>query len=292
MNALSVVTALLSALSNAASLVLQRRASVGLASVPGRGPRAIVARLAQPLRRLGWWGGAAATLLSAAFQVIALDSGQLSVVQPLLASELLFTLLLGSIAFRRRPSPELWRAFLMLAAGLAIFLIAASPSGGDGTASGVQWMGAGIALSSTVAALVLVALRVRGTVRAAVLGAATAVCFASTAALLKEVTRRFPGGAQAVLTTWQTYAAALVGVLSVLLLQWTLRAGSLAGSQPALTLGDAMLSVALGVLLFGETIELGWRIVIELGGIALMGFGVLGLAGSHIVAPDTAASDD
>ncbi|HWG26658.1 DMT family transporter [Actinospica sp.] len=292
MNALSVVTALLSALSNGASLVLQRRASVGLKPVAGRGPRVILARLAQPLARVTWWGGAAATILSAAFQVIALDSGQLSVVQPLLASELLFTLLLGSIVFHRRPSRALWMAFVMLAGGLAIFLIAASPSGGTGHAHGVRWLAVGVALSSTVAVLVLVALRVHGTVRAAVLGAATAVCFSATAALIKEVTRRFPGGAQAVLTTWHTYAAAIVGVLSVLLLQWTLRAGSLAGSQPALTLGDAMLSVALGVVLFGESIDLGWHVVIELAGIGLMAFGVLGLAGAHVIAPDSATLDE
>jgi hypothetical protein len=95
-----------------------------------------------------------------------------------------------------------------------------------------------------------------------------------------------------VLTTWHTYAAAIVGVLSVLLLQWTLRAGSLAGSQPALTLGDAMLSVALGVVLFGESIDLGWHVVIELAGIGLMAVGVLGLAGAHVIAPDSATLDE
>jgi hypothetical protein len=180
----------------------------------------------------------------------------------------------------------------MLAGGLAVFLIAASPSGGGDTAPGVRWLAAGCTLTALVAVLVLLALRIRGTLRAAILGAATAVCFSTTAALIKEVTRRFPGGAVAVLTTWHTYAAAFAGVLSVLLLQWTLRAGSLSGSQPALTLGDAMLSVALGVFLFGETINLGWHIVIELAGIGLMAFGVLGLAEAHVTAYDAAAAPE
>jgi AcrR family transcriptional regulator len=292
MNALTVVTALLSALSNAASLVLQRRASVAVTPVPGHGVRASVRRFIQPLTRLMWWCGALATLLSAAFQVIALDSGALSLVQPLLASELLFSLLLGAILFGQRPSGALWRAFVMLAGGLALFLVAASPSGGRDTAPGIRWFAAGCVLAGVLVVLVLTALRVRGTVRAAVLGSATAVGYATTAALIKEVTARFSGGAEAVLTTWHTYVAAAVGLLSVLLLQWALRAGSLTGSQPALTLGDAMLSVALGVFLFGETINLGWHVVTELLGLALIGYGVYGLTGMHAATAGEADWDD
>jgi AcrR family transcriptional regulator len=292
MNALTIVTALLSALSNAASLVLQRRASVAVAAVPGHGVRASVRRFIQPLTRVMWWCGALATLLSAAFQVIALDSGALSLVQPLLASELLFSLLLGAILFGQRPSGALWRAFLMLAWGLALFLVAASPSGGRDTAPGTRWFVAGCVLAGVLVTLVLTALRVRGTVRSAVLGAATAVGYATTAALIKEVTARFSGGAEAVLTTWHTYVAAAVGLLSVLLLQWALRAGSLTGSQPALTLGDAMLSVALGVFLFGETINLGWHVVTELLGLALIGYGVYGLTGVHAATAGEADWDD
>jgi drug/metabolite transporter (DMT)-like permease len=281
MNTLAVAMALLSALANAAATVLQRRASVDLAPVAGSGPRALTTRLLQPLRRAVWWGGAAAVIASAVFQVLALDSGRLSVVQPLLATELLFTLLLGALVFRRRPSPVLWRAFAMLAFGLALFLVAAAPSGGTGQASATRWLAVCGGLVCAVAILVTLALRLTGTPRAAALGTATAVCFAITAALIKEVTRQFPGGIGAVLTTWHTYAAAATGLAAILLLQWALRAGSLTGSQPALTLGDALISIALGAALFGEHIALGWHVAFELFGILLMGLGVLGLTGAH-----------
>ena len=281
MNALTVVMALLSAMSNGAATVLQRRASVGLRPLAGTGPRVVTARLLQPLARFGWWAGAAATGVSAICQVIALDAGRLSVVQPLLATELLFTLLIGALVFRHRPGLALWRAFLMLALGLALFLLASSPSGGGNEASGARWLAVGGGLASFVVLLLLVALHLRGIARAAVLGTATAACFSATAALIKEVTGRFPDGAGAVLTTWYTYAAALVGLLSVVLLQWTLRTGSLTGSQPALTLGDALISVALGALLFGERIALGWHVAFEVLGVALMAVGVLGLTGVH-----------
>jgi drug/metabolite transporter (DMT)-like permease len=281
MNTLAVTMALLSALSNAAATVLQRRASVGLAPVVGSGPRVLTTRLFQPLRRSVWWIGAGATIASAVFQVIALDSGRLSVVQPLLATELLFALLLGALIFRRRPGGTLWRAFATLALGLALFLVAASPSGGNAQASATRWLAVCGGLLCTVAVLLLVALRLEGRARAAVLGTATAACFSITAALIKEVTRRFPAGLGAVLTTWHTYVAALTGVVSILLLQWTLRAGSLTASQPALTLGDALISVALGVALFGEGIALGWHVFFEVFGVVMMALGVLGLTGAH-----------
>jgi drug/metabolite transporter (DMT)-like permease len=282
MNALTVAMALLSALSNAAVTVLQRRASVGLAPVRGSGSHALMVRLIQPLRRPVWWGGALATVASAVFQVLALDSGRLSVVQPLLATELLFTLLLGALVFRRVPTLALWRAFVMLAAGLALFLVAASPTGGGGVASTSRWLAVYGGLALAVAILVTIAaLRLGGTARAAVLGTATAGCYAATAALIKEVTQRFPDGLEAVLTTWHTWVAAFAGALSVVLLQWTLRAGSLTGSQPALTLGDALISVALGALLFGERVALGWHVLFEVFGVVLMALGVLGLAGAH-----------
>lgn len=283
MNALTVVMALLSALFNAAASVLQRRAAVEPAEVSGRSPRAVAARLAGIVSHPYWWAGATAMLLSAVFQVVALGTGQLAVVQPLLASELLFTLLIGAAVFRRRPGAGMWASFAMLAGGLALFLLSASPSQGGDRAGDWRWLAVGGVLACCVAALLAVAPRLRGPLQATTLGTATAACFALTAALVKEVTGRFPEGVPGVLTTWHTYAAAAVGLLAVLLLQWTLRAGSLSASQPALTLGDALISVALGVLLFGESIALGWRLLPEAAGVALMAAGIVGLTRSPAV---------
>ncbi|GGI94044.1 DMT family transporter [Streptomyces brasiliensis] len=284
MHVLTVAMALLSALSNAAASVLQRRAAVEPDGVSGRGVKAAAARLAGLLSQPYWWGGAVALILSAVFQVIALDAGQLAVVQPLLASELLFTLLIGAAVFRHRPGAGTWRSFVMLAGGLALFLLSASPSPGGDQAGDLRWLTVGGGSACCVALLLSAALRMRGPLQAATLGTATAACFAVTAALIKEVTGRFSEGPTAVLTTWHTYAGAATGLLSVLLLQWTLRAGTLSASQPALTLGDALISVCLGGLLFGENIALGWRLLPMAVGVGLMATGIVGLTRSPVVA--------
>ncbi|MEU6217823.1 DMT family transporter [Streptomyces sp. NPDC047022] len=282
MNHLTVALALLAALSNAAASVLQRRAATDEPG-GGGGIRQSVRWLARALRRRQWLAGAGLLALSAVLQASALAVGGLSVVQPLMASELLFTLVVGSVVFRRRPSRRTWLAFLALAAGLALFLGAAEPSPGRSTATTGRWPATGATVLCLVVLLVAVARPLQGAPRAALLGLASAVSFAATAALLKEVTGILAHGWGAVFTHWPLYATAAVGALSFVLLQSALRAGTLTASQPALTLGDALTSVALGWVLFGEEIALGVRVLPEVIGVALIGAGSIGLASAPTV---------
>jgi multidrug transporter EmrE-like cation transporter len=80
------------------------------------------------------------------------------------------------------------------------------------------------------------------------------------------------------LTAWQTYAFGAVGVGAVFLLSNAMQAGPLVASQPALTLGDATVSMILGVIVYEEHIRTGWWLLPELAGIALIVAGVFALA--------------
>jgi drug/metabolite transporter (DMT)-like permease len=277
MTGVTVLLALLAALSNAAASVLQRRAAVQEAEECGRA-RAVLRRLARLLRRPNWLAGSGLLALSSLLQAAALATGSLSLVQPLLAAELLFTLIVGSIAFRRTPDRRTWLAFAALAVGLALFLVSASPSAGRPTASAGAWLAGGTAAIGAVIVLVAVARPARSAARAALLGLASAVSFATTAALLKEAVGRLGQGPAAMFGHWSLYATGAVGAVAFLLLQSALGAGSLTASQPALTLGDAITSVILGWVLFDEVIQLGARVIPEVIGIALIGTGSLGLA--------------
>ncbi|WP_234425896.1 DMT family transporter [Streptomyces kebangsaanensis] len=245
---------------------------------PTAGSRAVRAR-----RRRFWLAGAALLAGSAVLQAAALAVGSLSLVQPLLATELLFTLMLGSVVFHWRPDRITWLSFLALAAGLALFLGAAAPSAGRATAEAGRWIPVGIALACLVTVLLVVARLVTGPPRAAVLGLASAVLFAVTAALLKEVTGLYPQGLAVLASDWTPYATAATGLAAFGLLQLAFHAGTLVASQPALTLGDAVTSVALGVALFGEEIALGVRLLPEAIGIGLLAAGTVGLARSPAV---------
>ncbi|MBL1084417.1 DMT family transporter [Streptomyces actinomycinicus] len=292
MIALTVLLALLAALSNASASVLQRRAAVQEPE-EGTGAGSAVRRFGHLLRRPYWLAGAGLLALSSLLQAGALAVGSLSLVQPLLAAELLFTLAVGSVVFRRRPDRRTWLAFLALAVGLALFLLAAAPSAGRPSAPPRAWLlGGGGALGAVV--LLLAASRpVRGAPRAALLGLASAVSFATTAALLKEAVGRLPDGPGAMFGHWALYATGGAGLIAFLLLQGAFAAGSLTASQPTLTLGDALTSVVLGWVLFAETIHLGLRLIPEAAGAALIGGGSIGLARAQAAAGewDTSASD-
>ncbi|MBN0042846.1 DMT family transporter [Streptomyces actuosus] len=273
----TVVLALLAALSNASASVLQRRAATD-GPAGGRGARSALRRPAHVPAGPAWPAGAALLAVSAVLQASALAVGGLSLVQPLPASELLFTLAVGSVVFRRRPGGHTWYAFTALAVGMALFLATAAPAEGRSTALPERWLPAGGALLGAVVLLLVAARLVRGPPRAALLGPASAVLFAGTAALLKEVMGRLPQGVGTVLSPWPPYATAAVGLPAFLLLQSAFHAGSLTVSQPALTLGDALTGVALGWALFDEHVMLGARLVPETIGVALIGLGSVGLA--------------
>ncbi|GAA3379355.1 DMT family transporter [Streptomyces sannanensis] len=279
---LSVALAVLAAFLNAVASVLQRRAAaVEPATVTANGRLSWLVRL---VRRPVWLAGAAAMAMAGASQAGALATGPLAVVQPIMTTELLFTLAVGSLVFRTRPGPGTWWAFAAMALGLAAFLVLTDPGEGLTTVPPDRWHRITVPTVATVAALLALSVRLRPAARAAVLGCATAIGFAVTAVLVKDTLGRLPEGVGAVWTSWQLYAVLIIGLASFLLLQVTLRAGTLVASQPALTLGDALLSVVFGAVLFDESIALGPRVVPEVAALALLVAGSVQLARSPLMA--------
>lgn len=279
----SVLLALLAALANAAASVLQRRAAATERVAPS-GRR--FSWLTHLLHRPVWMWGSAMLVFSGIFQAGALATGPLAVVQPVMATELLFTLVVGSVLFHRRPDTRAWWAFLAMVTGLAVFLALIHPSAGTTRVPVGRWLVMGAVLLVAIVLLLMLATRLPSSPRATVLGAATAFGFSATAALMKDAVARLSDGLVALLTAWQTYGVAVVGLGSFLLLQMALRAGTLVASQPALTLGDSLMSLVLGAVLFGEHLRLGLLVIPELGALALVGLGSFQLARTPEVSGD------
>lgn len=188
---LSVVMALLAALGNAAASVLQRQAAAAdLADTSGGRPGGRFGFV----RRPAWRWGAGLLALSGAAQALALATGPLAVVQPVMTTELLFTLVLAALVFRWPPGGRTWAAFLGMALGLAAFLLLAGPSGGMETVPPRRWLISAVPALAVTILLTVVARRLRGSARAAVLGSVTAIGFAFTAALIKDTLGLVSGG--------------------------------------------------------------------------------------------------
>ncbi|MCE3033747.1 DMT family transporter [Streptomyces sp. CMSTAAHL-2] len=270
---LAAAFAVAGAASNAVGTAFQRKA----ASASSRGGIRLLAEL---VRRPFWMIGMAGVICAALFQSLALVNGPLALVQPLFILELPFALLVAAPLMHRRLPPSGWWGVASCVAGLAVLLIAAAPHGALDQAPLTRWIPALCLCVGAMAVAVLLAAPGRPAARrAALLAAASATGNALTAALLKSASGTFADeGFLAFLRSWQTYGFALAGVAAVLLLENALQAGPLAAAQPALTIGDAVVSLALGIALFHERIRTGWWLVPEACGALMIIAGVLVLS--------------
>jgi drug/metabolite transporter (DMT)-like permease len=280
---LCVILALLTSLSNASASVLQRRAA-SQASSSRSMHLSLIADLA---RRKVWLAGIGLVIAAALFQAGALAAGPVALVQPIFIIELPLALLLASLVMRRRIPRRIWIAVAAVTIGLGTGLAVAQPGGGADHAANGLWVLALIAVGAFELVLISAALRVRGEPRAALLGLAAACGYALTAALLKEAMAALGVGPRAFFTTWQLYATAVAGVGALFLLQNALQAGTLVASQPMLTVGDALISISLGVVLFGEQLRTGWWLPLEIACLAVIVVGCIEIAKSDLaIAPD------
>ncbi|SCF90786.1 hypothetical protein GA0115280_119620 [Streptomyces sp. Cmuel-A718b] len=272
---ISVLFAVLTALSNGSASVLQRRAAM---EVPDSEAMRL-SLMTRLVRQKVWLAGIGLVIVAAVCQAIALATGPIAVVQPIFVTELPLTLLVAGLVMRVRADAAVWSGVAAVTAGLALGMAAAAPVEGRDTVEDLAWIPALLVTGVFEAGLIVAALRTRGNARAALLGLAAACGYALTAALMKDAMANLDdGGVVALLASWQLYATAAAGVGALFLLQNALQAGSLVAVQPMLTLGDALISILYGVTLFDEELRTGWWLVPELVALALIAAGCVRLA--------------
>ncbi|NKZ03847.1 DMT family transporter [Actinomadura latina] len=274
-----IVLALLAGASNALASVLQRRVAKTAPEADAFKPALILDLLRSPM----WLAGIGALIAAFVLQAAALSIAGLSLVQPLLAVELPFTMILIACLPPRGLDRVPWTAVILLSAGLAVLLFALSPDESYTRPGTAAWSIATAGTVACVAGLGALARLISGPVRAVLLGVTTSIGFALTAAFMNTATHDFERGVRAVLTSWQLYAMALAGLASLYLLQNALQSGSLVAVQPALTISDPVASIVLGVYLFGEDVRGGPWIVLEAAGMALILLGSIGIARSPLL---------
>lgn len=212
-------------------------------------------------RNRTWIAGIIADAFGFIAQAVALSIGRLAVVQPLLVSSVVFALPLGRRITGQRIRRRDISAATVVTGGLAVFLLVADPSGGRDDAPFGQWLICAGVCAALCTPLVIAARRASPGRRAALLGTATGVLFALSAALTKAVTDELGGGIWAVLTDWHLYALGIVGYVSMTLNQLALTTGVLAPAVATAMAFDPIASVVIGTTLLQESLHettLGW----------------------------------
>jgi drug/metabolite transporter (DMT)-like permease len=286
---LAVALALAGSGCYAVAVVTQQRAAASLRSGQIFDP-ALLTRL---VRRKAWLAGLVMVLAGFGLQAAAVGLGRLVLVEPALASGLLFALALAAWRDRRRLRAAEWAAALVAVAGLAVFVGASQPAGGQRTAAASVLGIAAAAVAGLVGLCWLLASRFPPSRRALVIGVAGGVAAGANDALIKSVAVLAVDHRFALFADLRLYLLIVVGLLTYTIQQNGYRAGGLAAFLPAFAVLEAVTGSLLGLVIYNE--RLGDRpvqIVIEVAACAAATWGIVRLARPvGTIAPRLASAD-
>jgi drug/metabolite transporter (DMT)-like permease len=245
--ALALVAAVLFAVASA----VQQQSAADVPQAQARGGRLLLTLACSPR----WWAGTVGDTAGFAAQAAALGLGSLLLVQPLLVTTLLVALPLGARwGGRRLRRPDwVWAALLVLA--LALFAVVGEPTEGVDRAGWRSWLPAAVLLGLLVGGCLAGAAVHRGTARSVLLAVAAGVAYGVGAALTKGVVSLLDDGVPALLTSWETWVLVVAMGGGTLLQQSAYQAGALEASLPAVTVGEPVVAVALGIAVLGERLR-------------------------------------
>lgn len=238
------------------------------------------------LHRPMWLAGIAAMVGGQVMGAAALGLAPLVVVEPLLATNMLFALPLAALWSRRRLRRPEWLGAACVVAGLALFLVLDRPQQTDLVLIGPkQLLVIGPCTAALVVALMTAAPRRRPRVRALLLAAAAGVVFGVQDLLTQQVVGRLGNGFLTGLESWPVPAVVVTAIVGLTLSQNAFSAADLSASLPALTLAEPISGFLLSVLLLGQAVRTApWLLLAGTGGLALMIVGLILLTRSPLLA--------
>lgn len=236
------------------------------------------------VRNPRWLLGITADTVGTILHVMAIATGPVILVQPLLVLQLPISLPIATMLGAPRPGWRHYAACGWIIAGLAVFFaIVGNP--GDASVMSVQVSLVSSLIVGTlgVAALAAVSRSKWSAVKAATWGGVAGAWFGFVAVLLDSVTTIWNNQGLDALIDDQFLvplaALAILGAASVIVTQRSYQLGDLAASFPANTAVDPLVSVVFGVILLEESIPMSPVLAVAyVGCLAAIGYGTVRLA--------------
>lgn len=251
---ISAGAALVAGMCLAATGLLQQRA----ASKQPADKQFSLRLMADLVRNPKWLAGIGAAVASYVFQAVALATGPLSLVQPLVVSELLFAIPISARLHRNRLRTREWAGIITVTAGLVIGIVAADPHRGHPIQPFSSWIWALVIVVVIATAGVIIGKSVSGPARASLFALSGATVMALQSALYAATIAELRDDIGHTFLTWQPYALIVASLTGLFLVQNAYQAGPLAASMPVMDAVLPMVSIGLGVGLFGEHIRTTW----------------------------------
>ena len=235
------------------------------------------------LRKPRWLIGIGCMVAGQLLAAYSIGHAALTLVEPLLTTYLLFALLLAVPMSKQAVRWTEVAGALLLCAGVALLSVSRSTKPiGLSFGSFSHWFVAAI-----IAGIAFVAVqagqRAGGPARATLTGLAAGLVFGIQDALTRQTLEIMQGhhSVSVLLTSWPPYCLLGAGIVGLWLMQSAFSAGPLHASLPAIAAGEPVAGIALGIVVFGDRIQITpGLLAIEAGGIAALIVGVVMVARS------------
>jgi drug/metabolite transporter (DMT)-like permease len=264
------------ALFGASSVLMHTQARAAPAEHSLR-PSLMVHLVQQP----AWLAGIGAQIAGFGLLAVALEMGSLSLVQSIIPAGLLLALPLAARVSGKRLRRADWLAAAATVAGLAVALVIADPATGRSTPTTEGWIVL-FAFTIVVSAVMIAGTGgVAGAPRAVALAVAAGLVLGLNAVVTKAAATAFKDGIGHGLSSWETYALAVLGLTGLLLMQSAFQVGDIEWSLPTLTVVNPVLSIIVGVTLLDEKVAAhGAGLVLLVVSLGVMVWGLIALARS------------
>ena len=247
---LAALIMLLSALSYGVSYVFQHKGTQDTVanSTEGKvGP-------AKLLKNKFYLTGVILFILGFCIHIVALAFGSVSVVQPLIVTELIFIPFASAILLKTKISGKEWGAIVAVTAGLAGFLFVAMPTEGHNAPTFTDWV---ITIGGTVlvcAILTGVGVKSALVIRAALLGISAGLVNGLMALTAKGALH---GSIVEMLSNPLTYLTILIALSTFATVALAFKAGPITISSPSIIATNPVYSTLMSMWLFGDIIRSG-----------------------------------
>lgn len=203
-----------------------------------------------------WLGGIGCMVAGQILGALALTVGDLSRVEPLLATNLLFAMALARWLGDQALGWTGWAGVVALSGGVAVFIVAGRPQHGTATVGPLRYWLVLAVLLGISGVLVLAAMAVDLVHRPALLAGSAGVLYGVQDALTRTSgTIASHSGIVRLLISWQPYALVAAAIVGLLLVQSAFEAGPLRESLPPLSAAEPLAGIACGIGLFDDTLS-------------------------------------
>jgi drug/metabolite transporter (DMT)-like permease len=229
------------------------------------------------LREPRWLAGIGVMIAGQVLAAWSIGNLSLAFVEPLLTTNLVFALVLAvPIA---KASLRVWEILGAAVLCTGVALLSASRSAkpiGLSFGSVSHWPAAAV-IAVIAFAAVQAGRRHPGRTRAMLTGTAAGLVFGIQDALTRQTLQILGSGSVAAMfTTWAPYALLGAGATGIWLMQSAFNAGPLQESLPAIAAGEPLVGMLLGILVFGDRIQITTgELALQAGGVAALVAGVI-----------------